>query len=68
MFGPKTSRSHIFDPKIFWVQNSFDQNFCTYVFLEQTFFGRLWTKTTITITTTTILMGFDTIEINLVPS
>ena len=58
----------LFGLKIFLVPNFFYPIlFCfwTKISLTEIFF---FTKTTITITTTTTLMGFDTIEINLVSS
>ena len=64
-FGP-----HWFGPNLFFTQNYFglmffgDGFFSTKIFLDLTFF--LTKKTSITTTTTTIIMGFDTIEINLV--
>ena len=53
-------------PNIFLDQNFFDLDFFGHKFLDLTFF--LTKTTSITPTTTTITMGFDTIEINLVTS
>ena len=60
-FGP-----HCFVPKIFWTKNLFwIQKILTQIFLAQIFFTKIF-LTTLTTTTAKTLMGFDTIEINLV--
>ena len=56
MFGQKNLGQQIFYLKFFW----------TWIFFNQNYFGPNIQKTSMTTTTTTIKMGFDTIEINLV--
>ena len=59
-FGPD-----LFVTQIFFGSNTFRSNvFWTWIFFNQNIFTKL--TTTITTTTTKTLMGFDTIEINLV--
>ena len=54
----------------YWTQIFFIRHFLTYIFFYQTFFGTNIFEQKYqqqkTITTNTILMGLDTIEINLV--